>query len=224
VTAARVTGDVAGLNPRLLERLDRLAQRIGRPLLVTSGRRSTERQRQLWDGAPANGLVRGVSVAPPGGSLHEAGDAADVTVNGVPIYTAVSSSNLKAVGLYALGSSDNVHVQLYPSGTDLDRARHIDDMLHDGGPLGIKKPGGPLGGTWIGDHLDKVGDATGSLIGRGVDAAGNATANAIVDLFASWWSGNGAKVTLYVALVVGSVAAAAVGLSRTFGLRAEVAT
>ncbi len=47
------------------------AKSHGWPGDVSSGYRSYAKQKSLWDGAPANGLVRGVSVGKPGTSNHE---------------------------------------------------------------------------------------------------------------------------------------------------------
>lgn len=49
---------------------------------VVEGLRSIAEQRRLWNGAPGNGLVRGVSVARPGTSNHQTGNAVDVAPAG----------------------------------------------------------------------------------------------------------------------------------------------
>ncbi len=217
-------------NPRVLAALEKLAARRGELFHITSGQRSTAVQTQLWNGAPANGLIRGRTVAAPGSSLHEAdimgGDAADVTIKGRPIQTVVTADELHAVGLFPL-LGDSVHVQLYVPGTSLEEAKKLDagyKLDHGNGPLGVNAFGGPLAA--LGGPLDKAasaaGDALGNVLGKGVDSAASATANAVVDLFAGWAKTDGLRALLYVVLVGGGVVLATIGTSRALGARREV--
>lgn len=65
------------LAPGLRAALARAGQLLGEPVPVTSGFRSTDEQRRLWDRRVANRYP----VAPPGTSRHERGLAVDVPAN-----------------------------------------------------------------------------------------------------------------------------------------------
>lgn len=77
-----VTGDTAGLNPELLQRLDQVGRELGTKINVESGFRSYAEQQELYQ-KYLNGT--GNLAAKPGSSNHESGNAADVYVNGVAI-------------------------------------------------------------------------------------------------------------------------------------------
>jgi D-alanyl-D-alanine carboxypeptidase len=94
-------------NPELLARLEQLAAARGETWTVTSGLRTHEEQQRLWDGRGSNPFP----VARPGTSLHESGNAADVTIGGRPIQDAVPHAALVAAGLSPL-AGDAVHVEL----------------------------------------------------------------------------------------------------------------
>lgn len=74
---------------------------------VNSGFRSYASQKVLWDGAPGNGLVRGISVAAPGTSSHESGNAVDVS--DIPGFQRAMASAPPGARLLWRGSSDPVH-------------------------------------------------------------------------------------------------------------------
>jgi prophage tail gpP-like protein len=79
---------------------------------ITSGFRSRESQRKLWEGAPGNGLVRGKTVADwrGYGSNHMHGKAVDVEIIGRPIFYVIPANILKACGIHVpLGAGDPVH-------------------------------------------------------------------------------------------------------------------
>lgn len=72
--------NTSGLNSTFVQRLNGFyneARSLGYNVSITSGYRSTERQRQLYNNSAKDG-----SVAPPGSSAHEFGIAADIRVTG----------------------------------------------------------------------------------------------------------------------------------------------
>jgi hypothetical protein len=101
-----LTGDLDA-DPELLGRLEQLAAARGENWTVTSGLRTVAEQQRLWDNRHSNPFP----VAPPGTSLHQHGNAADVTINGRPIQDVVPSAELIRAGLRPL-AGDAVHVEL----------------------------------------------------------------------------------------------------------------
>lgn len=71
-------GVPSGLAPQV-QRALKWARAHGWNGRVNSGRRSSAKQQWLWDNAGRLGLIRGVSVAKPGTSMHERGLAVDVS-------------------------------------------------------------------------------------------------------------------------------------------------
>lgn len=67
-------GARANLAPSMLEALQRADALLGEPVPVTSGFRSPQKQRELWERRHTNPFP----VAPPGSSMHERGLAVDV--------------------------------------------------------------------------------------------------------------------------------------------------
>lgn len=74
----KALGDIGGLHEQVLRALA-YAKSQGWKGQVTSGYRSIAEQQYLWDNADRLGLVRGKTVARPGSSSHQSGDAIDVT-------------------------------------------------------------------------------------------------------------------------------------------------
>ena len=103
---AHLSGDLDA-NPELLARLERLAASRGETFEITSGLRTTAEQQALWDRRATNPFP----VARPGTSLHEHGNAADVTVGGRPIQDVISRDELVRAGIAPL-AGDAVHVEL----------------------------------------------------------------------------------------------------------------
>jgi uncharacterized protein YcbK (DUF882 family) len=93
----------------VLERLERLARKIGRNIYVTSGLRTQAQQKALYDNRASNPFP--VAFCCPCSSKHCLGEAADCLVGGAPIQAVVSAATIASVGLYAL-PGDAVHVQL----------------------------------------------------------------------------------------------------------------
>jgi tail lysozyme/D-alanyl-D-alanine carboxypeptidase-like protein len=122
-------GVASGLAPQVQRALE-WARSHGWHGTVTSGRRSTAKQQYLWDNAAALGLVRGVSVAKPGTSMHERGLAVDVT--DVPGFQRAMASAPANARLIWRGASDPVH---------FSTTGH-----KKGGIFGLKK-GGAFGGN-----------------------------------------------------------------------------
>ncbi|HBI02830.1 MAG TPA: hypothetical protein DDY49_02225 [Paenibacillaceae bacterium] len=69
-----VKGEIKGLDPQLVEKLEQLGQGIGERISITSGYRTLEEQQQLWDESDKSGKW----VARPGESKHNMGLAVDV--------------------------------------------------------------------------------------------------------------------------------------------------
>jgi LAS superfamily LD-carboxypeptidase LdcB len=101
-----LSGDLDA-NPELLARLEQLAASRGEKWSVTSGLRTIAEQQHLWDNRHSNPFP----VARPGTSVHQHGNAADVTVNGRPIQDVVSRDELLRAGISPL-AGDAVHVEL----------------------------------------------------------------------------------------------------------------
>lgn len=98
--------DVKDLSPRV-KRAIAWARAHGWHGSVTSGVRSLAEQTYLWNNSAALGLVRGVSVAKPGTSMHERGLAIDVTdVAAFKRAMATAPANAR---LYWRGPADPVH-------------------------------------------------------------------------------------------------------------------
>jgi hypothetical protein len=72
-----MAGTVEGLHPQVMQQFDLMAQefyeKTGEPLIIASGRRTTERQAELYAADPNSGYV-----AKPGTSKHETGEAIDL--------------------------------------------------------------------------------------------------------------------------------------------------
>jgi D-alanyl-D-alanine carboxypeptidase len=105
-TYAHLSGDLDA-NPELLARLERLAAARGETFEITSGLRTTAEQQALWDRRASNPFP----VARPGTSLHEHGNAADVTIGGRPIQDVIPREELVLAGIAPL-AGDAVHVEL----------------------------------------------------------------------------------------------------------------
>jgi hypothetical protein len=98
-------GSRAGLAPAMLAALRRADELLGVEVPITSGYRSIEHQRRLWDRRHTNPYP----VAPPGRSRHQSGLAVDVPSAFVPRLLTVAS----AAGLCRpLPVSDPVHFEL----------------------------------------------------------------------------------------------------------------
>ena len=80
------TGSRAGLAPAMLAALARADQLLGREVPITSGYRSFEHQRRLWENRHSNPYP----VARPGRSRHETGLAVDVPSSFVPTLLTVA--------------------------------------------------------------------------------------------------------------------------------------
>lgn len=105
---ARLDGGVGGLAPAMRAAVARAEQLLGRPVPITSGRRSSAEQAALWARREHNPFP----VARPGTSKHELGLAIDVPSSFVPTLLRVG----RAAGLcrpYPV--ADPVHFELCPS-------------------------------------------------------------------------------------------------------------
>lgn len=83
ITNART---LVGLDPRFRETATAFCVWLseqGVPVTITSGHRSSAKQRQIWEKAQ-RGESGGLPALPPGRSLHEHGLAFDMVVTGVP--------------------------------------------------------------------------------------------------------------------------------------------
>lgn len=105
VARARLLDGAAGLAPAMRAAVARAEQLLGRPVPITSGRRSRDEQAALWAARARNRFP----VARPGFSKHEQGLAVDVSASFVPTLLRVAS----AAGLcrpYPM--ADPVHFEL----------------------------------------------------------------------------------------------------------------
>ena len=105
-TYPSLTGDLDA-GPEILAKLQALAAQRGETWQVNSGLRTFAEQQRLYDNRGSNPNP----VARPGSSLHESGNAADVSINGRPIQSVISAAELRAAGLEPL-AGDPPHVSL----------------------------------------------------------------------------------------------------------------
>ncbi len=103
-------GDLAGVSPELIRRLDALAVTIGREIEVISGWRTRHEQEDLYDSFLSGA---GNLAAVPGTSNHETGRAADVYVDGVAL-AAVDGveAQAAALGLHFPVAGEAWHVEM----------------------------------------------------------------------------------------------------------------
>lgn len=97
----------SGLAPSMVAALSRAEQLLGRSITISSGYRSTEHQRRLWEERDTNPYP----VATPGTSLHERGLAVDVALSQV---SAVLSVAAHAGLCHPLPEIDPVHFVVCP--------------------------------------------------------------------------------------------------------------
>jgi hypothetical protein len=193
---SHVSGDLNGLSSGLLDALESLGAELHRRIYVTSGFRSYAEQAALY----ANRANNPYPVAAPGTSDHETGDAADVTINGVPIQNAVSADVLEAHGLNPL-AGDEVHVTL---------AGGSSSSSTEPQPISV---GGEVAdlATHPKEVLDKVGEGVSEVAQEIVKALWGALGT------------DGPRVLLYIGLVIGGTVLALAGLSRSVGLKPPAA-
>jgi hypothetical protein len=99
-------GDTGGLNPDLQKRLMAAAEVYGKPLTISSGLRSSAKQKELYEDYKA-GRSR-FPAAPPGSSKHESGMAVDIAEYKDPAAVAA----LRSQGLMQTVSGDPVHFEV----------------------------------------------------------------------------------------------------------------
>jgi uncharacterized protein YcbK (DUF882 family) len=105
VRSAAEPGGRANLAPSMLEALRRADELLGEPVPITSGFRSPQKQRELWERRRTNPFP----VAPPGSSMHERGLAVDVPSHFVGRLLTVAGD----AGLcQTLPQSDPIHFEL----------------------------------------------------------------------------------------------------------------
>jgi len=106
-TVVAATGARRGLAPAMLAALARAEELLSRPVPISSGYRSPESQRRLWEARASNPYP----VARPGTSRHELGLAVDVPRGFAPLLAAVGAD----AGLCRpLPRTDPVHFELCP--------------------------------------------------------------------------------------------------------------
>jgi hypothetical protein len=98
------TGDT-DIHAWFLDRLGEMAKKWGSKLNISSGYRSVAEQQAIWDATPV--ANRGVTVAKPGNSRHQAGLAADVTGWG----KGATASQLASYGLWKPMSYEDWHIE-----------------------------------------------------------------------------------------------------------------
>ncbi len=99
-----VKGEIKGLDPQLVEKLEQLGQGIGERISITSGYRTLEEQQQLWDESDKSGKW----VARPGESKHNMGLAVDV---GNETIRAMTNDELAQYQLYKPMDYENWHLE-----------------------------------------------------------------------------------------------------------------
>ena len=103
-TSQWMTGDIEGLDPQLVEKLENLAKGIGETIFITSGYRTLGEQQKLWDESDKSGKW----VARPGESKHNMGLAVDV---GNETIRAMTNDELAQYGLYKPMDYENWHLE-----------------------------------------------------------------------------------------------------------------
>lgn len=88
-----VRGDLSGVSPQILDKLDILAVKLNRPIEIISGWRTRHEQEQLYSQFQAG---TGNVAAVPGTSMHEIGQAADAYMDGVGLADAQGVAPLAA--------------------------------------------------------------------------------------------------------------------------------
>jgi hypothetical protein len=99
-----VIGDVEGLNPEFVKRLEKLGQDIGEKVIVRSGYRTIEEQQKLWDESDKSGKW----VAKPGESRHNYGLAADIENQRIKTMT---NEELAHYGLFKPMDYEDWHIE-----------------------------------------------------------------------------------------------------------------
>jgi hypothetical protein len=101
-----LVGNTSGLDPELQKRLMAAAEVYGKPLTISSGFRSSAKQKELYEDYKA-GRSR-FPAAPPGSSKHESGMAVDIAEYKDPAAVAA----LRSQGLMQTVSGDPVHFEV----------------------------------------------------------------------------------------------------------------
>jgi len=105
VDLGAVSGET-NVAPNLLQRLAMLANDYGQTINIVSGTRTTEEQQYIWDNTPE--ASRGITVARPGTSKHESGNAADISDDW---FANLGNDVLAQYGLVKPMDYENWHVQ-----------------------------------------------------------------------------------------------------------------
>jgi len=104
-----VRGKIKDLDPVLLQRLDALGRKLGKPVDIISGNRTRAEQADLYQ-RYLNGT--GNLAAPPGQSNHEHGAAADAYVDGVALANVPGARDAAArLGLHFPVGGEAWHVE-----------------------------------------------------------------------------------------------------------------
>lgn len=108
-----LVGDLTGVHPELIRRLDALAVATGREIEVISGWRTRHEQEGLYQSFLSGA---GNLAAVPGTSNHESGRAADVYIDGVALASVEGvSEQAAALGLHFPVSGEAWHVEMLGS-------------------------------------------------------------------------------------------------------------
>lgn len=114
-TSGRITGDVAGVAPVLVRRLDALAIAMDRDIEVVSGWRRHAEQVDLYERFLSG---TGNLAAVPGTSRHETGMAADVYVGGVALANVPgATAAAAALGLHFPVPGEPWHLEMMDAAT-----------------------------------------------------------------------------------------------------------
>ncbi len=188
-----------GDEPKILACLKLLAGELGKTIYVISGHRT-----------PAHSVAVGGFADDP----HTEGKAADIGVGSLlrDSMLSVSENQLNAVGLYRpfypASAAEVNHVQLTAAGAKAAGAKTFLDQANDHHP----------GGVGLSDITDPAKQAAGAVGGVALD-----TAKALVGLLFDSIGKDGARILLYLALVLGGGGLALYGVSRALGLQDSAA-
>lgn len=108
--SGQLDGDLTGVHPELIRRLDTLSVVIGRRIEVISGWRTRHEQEGLYQSFLSGA---GNLAAVPGTSKHETGRAADVYVDGVALASVPGAAEqAAALGLHFPVPGEAWHVEI----------------------------------------------------------------------------------------------------------------
>jgi len=136
------------LEPNVRDAFMKMIEEYGKPVTISSSKRTTEEQKALWDrgSSTANPNIRmtdGLPVAMPGTSKHETGKALDLASSDVNALQATASSNgLNLLKTYGFGTipNDPPHIEMARFGGAFDGPESGYPVMMHGPEIAIPKP------------------------------------------------------------------------------------